>query len=64
MLVLRVSILQPAPALFWWYIYDHDKGPIIWIQCADRTYRSRSEAMEDGEMMLARLLSEGQRASL
>jgi hypothetical protein len=58
MLVLKVGILLPAPPLYWWFIYDDQKDPILSEGRSQKTFRSWSAAMEDGEAALAEMLAQ------
>ena len=55
MLAVGVGILHPAPAMYYWYIYDTDKGPSVLAAVArsDCSYRSWEAALEAGTQAVA-----------
>jgi hypothetical protein len=58
MLVLKVVILLPAPPLYWWFIYDEQNDRMLSERRSEKTFRSWSAAMEDGEAALTEMLAQ------
>ena len=53
MLAVGVGILHPAPAMYYWYIYDTEEPSMSPVARSDRSYRSWEAALEAGNQALA-----------